>query len=87
MSVMPPPPHGQDERPDRDLWSVLRGCVAVLVLVLTALDALVTAVLGVSPVTPVLSRLRHVIADEYRAARMGAVNAEPIDDQERKVWR
>ena len=72
--------------PRRSWWErvrpVLRGCWAVVVLVATAVDALITAVLGVAPLTPRLRTLRQVLADEYRAGRAGAVDAEVFDPNE-----
>lgn len=62
--------------------SVLRGLLGVVVLFLTALDALVTAVLGWAPLTPKLREIRQVIADEYRAASHGAVDADVIGEDE-----
>ncbi|MEU9019978.1 hypothetical protein [Actinomadura sp. NPDC048394] len=67
---------------------VARGVLAVLSLLATALDALVTALLGTAPLAPRLCRAGRVLADEYRAGRAGAVDAEVIDDNEKqKVWR
>lgn len=62
--------------------SILRGLLGVAVLLLTAIDALVTAVLGWAPLTPKLREIRQVIADEYRAASHGAVDADVIGEDE-----
>ncbi|MEU9832728.1 hypothetical protein AB0D67_14490 [Streptosporangium sp. NPDC048047] len=77
-------------RQQADVWERLRGAVrgalAVLMLLLTAADAWLTALLGLPPITPVLRRLAVVIADEWRTAAAGAIDADVIDsDQE--VWR
>ena len=58
--------------------AVARGVWAVVRLLWGALWALTAAALGVPPVRP--ARLGHVIADEYRAGRVGAVDAEVIED-------
>jgi hypothetical protein len=60
------------------LCAVLRGVWAVARLLGGAVAALVSAALGTPPAAP--TRLGHLIADEYRAARAGAINAEVIDD-------
>ena len=59
--------------------AVLRGLVAVLVLVLTAADALVTAVIGIPPVTLALRQARRAIGDVYRTGYYDAVEAEVIE--------
>lgn len=61
--------------------SVALGLLGVLVLLITAADALVTALLGIPPITPKVRELGRVIADEYRCAAMGAVDAD-IDEKE-----
>jgi hypothetical protein len=69
--------HDRDGRPD---WhEVLRGVRAVVVLLLTALDALVTAVLGIRPLAPVIARLGHALVDEYRAGANDWIDVEVID--------
>jgi hypothetical protein len=78
-------PPGRDSQPGsghdgRGLGEVLRGCWSVLVLVLTALDALLTALVGIGPLTPKLRELRHVIADQYRAGACGVRDAVVVDD-------
>lgn len=57
---------------------VLRGLVAVLLLLGNALASLVSALLGIAPGTA--RRFGHAIADEYRAGRAGAVDVEVIDE-------
>lgn len=59
------------------LRDILRGLLAVLVLFLTAIDDLVTAVLGTGPVVPRARRLAWVIAGEYRAGRASATTIPP----------
>ncbi|MFI0367568.1 hypothetical protein ACH35V_06785 [Actinomadura sp. 1N219] len=58
--------------------AVLRGAWAVARLLAGALAALLSAALGTPPASG--TRLGHLIADEYRAGRAGAINAEVIDD-------
>jgi len=78
----------------RVLAGVARGLVAVVVLVVTAVDALVTAVIGTAPVLPRLGRavrwlgreIARETGDAFRGGRAGVVDAEVIDD-ERRVWR
>ena len=60
------------------LCAVLRGVWAVLRLLAGALAALVGAAVGAPPAGA--ARLGHVLADEYRAGRAGAIDAEVIDD-------
>ncbi len=67
------------------LAEVLRGLLAVLVLLLTGLDALLTALVGIRPLAPILTRLGHVIADEYRAGRHGYIDADVLDDDPQGV--
>jgi len=68
----------------RAAWSqactVLRGLLAVAVMLLTALDEVVTALLGMPALTPRLRYWSRVIADEYRIGAAGAVDADVIDD-------
>lgn len=72
--------HDRDGRPD---WrEVLRGCWAVALLLLTALDALITAVLGIRPLAPLAARLGRALADEYRAGTHDWINAEVIEDDD-----
>jgi len=78
---------GRKERPGSGptLAEVLDGLRAVVILLLTALDALLTALLGIRPLSPCLVHLGHVIADEYRAGRHGYVDADVVDDLECEV--
>lgn len=69
------------------LWVGLRVVLCVLTLLVTAVDAWLTALLGVRPLTPVLRRLAAVIADECRTCAAGAIDADVIEDSEGKVWR
>lgn len=80
MSTTRRPGRG-DARPGlgERLEEALRGLWAVIVLVLTGVDALVTAVIGIRPLTPVLSRIGHVIADEYRAGANEWIDADVVD--------
>ena len=82
MTHLNDPGFWEERRGARELgerWeSTLRGCWAVLILVLTAIDALVTATLGIHPRPPVLSHLGHVIADEYRAGANEWIDADVV---------
>jgi hypothetical protein len=69
----PVPPGGLAAR----IWMVLRGLGRVARFLTGAVWALVAAALGVPVRLP--SRLGHLLADEYRAGRVGAVDAEVID--------
>lgn len=60
------------------LFAVLHGLWAVARLLAGALAALASAVLGTPPASA--TRLGHLIADEYRAGRVGAIDAEVIED-------
>ncbi|WP_030163953.1 hypothetical protein [Spirillospora albida] len=60
------------------LFAVLRGLWAVARLLAGALAALTSAAIGTPPASA--TRLRHLIADEYRAGRVGAIDAEVIED-------
>jgi hypothetical protein len=60
--------------------SILRGLAAVAALLATAVDALITAVIGIPPVTWALRRIRRAIGEEYRRGYHGAVDAEVIED-------
>lgn len=62
--------------------ATLRGLAAVLTHLLGALDALVTARLGIPPLAWLARRTGHAIADEYRRGYAGAVDAEVIDEDE-----
>jgi hypothetical protein len=78
--VLPPHEPGVWER----LAPVLRGALAVLVLLATALDALVSAWVGAPPLAPRLRKVGRVLGDEFRAGRAGAVDAEVIEDDVRE---
>ncbi|GAA3801708.1 hypothetical protein GCM10022226_21920 [Sphaerisporangium flaviroseum] len=73
-------------RPPEWLCAALRGLLAVLALLVTAADAWLTATLGLPPAAPMLRRLAEVVADAWRAGAARAIDAEIIDDPERKVW-
>lgn len=60
------------------LLMVARGLWAVLLLLLSAIAALSSAVVGFPPGRA--RALGHVIADEYRAGRAGAVDATVVED-------
>lgn len=77
------------QRPPRPSWrdavlAVARGLWAVFVLLATAVDALVTAWLGVPPLAWLGRRIGRVIADEYRRGYHNARDAEEVldDDQD-----
>lgn len=65
----------------------VRVALAVLVLLVTAADAWLTALLGLPPLIPVLRHLAQVIADECRPCTPGVIDAEVVDDPEEEVWR
>ncbi len=50
---------------------VLRGLVAVLVLLISAVDALVTAAVGLPPIAWCVRRFAAVVRDAYRLGRFG----------------
>ncbi|MET8140399.1 hypothetical protein ABZU32_08840 [Sphaerisporangium sp. NPDC005288] len=68
------------------LRAALQGLLAVLVLLASAADAWLTATLGLPPAAPMLRRLAEVVADAWRTGAARAIDAEIIDDPERKVW-
>lgn len=77
---------GHASRPDRPtVAEALLGMWAVLLLILTGIEALLTALIGIRPLSPVVARLGHVLADEYRAGRHGYVDADVTDDPESEV--
>lgn len=83
-----PPPGGSTWR---RLAAVARGVLAVAVLLASAVDDMVTAVLGVAPVLPRIGRgvrrlarpLGREIGDAFRGGRDGVVDAEVIEDARR----
>src|SRR5690606_13772773 len=56
-----------------------RAVVAVALLVLGALDALVTAWLGVRPVGPAAAAWRRALSDEARRAWHDAIDADVVE--------
>lgn len=58
---------------------VLRGLLAVVLFLGNAVASLVSALLGITP--GVARAIGRAIADEYRAGRAGAVDAEVVDDE------
>lgn len=62
------------------LFVVVRGLWAVVRLLLSAVAALSSAVTGFPPGRA--RALGHVIADEYRAGRAGAIDADVVEDQD-----
>ena len=79
--------------PRRTCHTVARGLLAVAVLVAGALDALVTAAIGVPPVAWTTRRLARLVRDAYRIGRYGppstctdlavvVPDGEVIDDEE-----
>lgn len=83
-----PPPGGSVWR---RLAAVLRGVLAVAVLLASAVDDMVTAALGVAPVLPRAARgvrrvvrpLGREIGDAFRGGRDDVVDAEVIEDARR----
>jgi hypothetical protein len=60
--------------------AVARGVRAVVVLFLTAADALVTAVMGVPPIACTWRRVRLAVSEEYRRGYWDAIeDAEVIE--------
>jgi hypothetical protein len=74
--------------PRRSWWErtppVLRGVLAVLLLLALIADELVTAVLRLPPLAPHARRFAAELADEYRRGRAGAVDAHVIEDQDQE---
>jgi hypothetical protein len=62
------------------LGRTVRAAVLVVLLVLGAVDALVTAALGVRPVGMWLATWRREIASEARRGYRGAIDA-PVEDE------
>jgi hypothetical protein len=92
----PTPPGGGSgwRRAAARVLPVLRGLLAVVVLVIGAADEAVTAVIGVPPALPrtarTVRRLSRRLGTEFAAAfrggRDGVMDAEVIDDDARR-WR
>ncbi|GLZ05282.1 hypothetical protein Acsp03_27480 [Actinomadura sp. NBRC 104412] len=74
------PPVGDRSGRGPGAWAlgVLRGLLAVGCLLARAVAALLGAALAVPP--DLWTRIGHAIADEYRAGRVGAIDAEVLDD-------
>jgi hypothetical protein len=64
----------------RRLRDVARGVWFVVVLLATALDALLTALIGVPPLTWFARRIGRALADEYRRGYHDAVDADVVED-------
>jgi hypothetical protein len=66
------------------LWerarAIGRGVLAVLVFLLTAADALLTAVIGVPPLAWTARRICTALGDEFRRGYWDAIDAEEITD-------
>ncbi|GAA2279233.1 hypothetical protein GCM10010149_23690 [Nonomuraea roseoviolacea subsp. roseoviolacea] len=83
ITATPRTRHGWRER----LQAGARGALAMLMLLSTAADAWLSALLGLPLLAPAVRRLAAVIADECRACAAGAIDADVIEDPERQVWR
>ncbi|MEU1875763.1 hypothetical protein ABZ470_00500 [Streptosporangium sp. NPDC020072] len=70
---------------------IARIAVALLVLLLTAADEGISALLGWPPLLPTLRHLVAVVADEYRAAADRFANGDVVEadviDTDEEVWR
>ncbi|HUR06151.1 MAG TPA: hypothetical protein VM347_26630 [Nonomuraea sp.] len=78
-----PPPR---PRPAAERWRYrARAALAVFVLVATALDAWLTAQLGIAPIWPTVRYSCSRLIAECRAWAVRAVDAEIVDDSDRKV--
>lgn len=62
--------------------AVARGLIAVLLLVLTGVDALATALVGLPPLAWIGRKLGRELADEYRRGYHDAQDAEVIEGDE-----
>ena len=58
-------------RPTRDWWAVGAGIRAVLVLAVTAIDSLLSALIGIPPVRWCAHQVAAVVRDAYRSGRFG----------------
>lgn len=74
------PPQIREEPLLVRLRAVLRGVWAVIVLVLSAIETLGSALTGIPRPSYYLRKLGHVIAEEYRNARDDVIDAEIIDE-------
>jgi hypothetical protein len=77
--AMCPPPRRRSVR------GVARGVWFVLVLLGTAVDALLTALIGVPPLTWLARRIDQTLTDEYRRGYHNAVDAEVVEDADDPV--
>lgn len=79
--------------PDRTWRTVGRGLAAVARLLLSALDALITAAVGIPPIAWIARQLAGALRDQYRIGRFGepstrtdlavvVVDAEIISDKQ-----
>lgn len=57
-----------------------RGVLAVLAFLVTAADALLTAVIGVPPLAWTARRIRTALGDEFRRGYWDAIDAEEVND-------
>lgn len=73
VAMCPPPRRGS-------LRDIARGVWFVLVLLATAVDSLLTALIGVPPLAWFARRIGHALADEYRRGYHNAVDAEVVED-------
>lgn len=61
--------------PRRDWRAVARGLAAVARLLLSALDALTTAAVGVPPIAWLIGQITAAIREAYRVGRYGPLSA------------
>jgi hypothetical protein len=59
-------------------WGRFRGAWAVLVLLLSALDHLVTAVIGSRPAAAIVRRFAAPIAAAWRSGRLRLASTSPV---------
>jgi hypothetical protein len=64
----------------RPPWAVVRGAVAVAVFIVSALDSLLAAWLGIPRLGWLARRAAVACADEYRLRASGAVDAAVVED-------
>lgn len=94
VAVKHPHPPYPAYTPRRTWRTVGRGLAVAAALILSALDALATAALGIPPIGWLARRSAALVRDAYRYGRYGApssctdlavavVDAEIIDDEER----